>query len=79
MTMKSTLPILGVAALLMAVSAGCDKSSGEGQKTTGKVEAGLGSLTGDGHLEREGKKDEVVGGVKSAASDLKGAVKDATH
>jgi uncharacterized protein YjbJ (UPF0337 family) len=63
---------------LIAVS-GCDKSSGGGQKTAGRIESGVGSMTGDDHLKREGKKDEVVGGVKSAVGDLKGAAKDATH
>jgi uncharacterized protein YjbJ (UPF0337 family) len=66
--------ILAVA--LLALSA-CNQDSGHQQKTTGKIESGVGSLTGDKELKREGKKDEVVGGVKSAASDVKGAVKDA--
>jgi uncharacterized protein YjbJ (UPF0337 family) len=74
-----TLPLLGAAALILLSVAACDKSSGSGQKTAGKIESGVGSITGDQHLKNEGKKDEVVGGVKSAASDIKGAVKDATH
>ncbi|CAN5206342.1 hypothetical protein BH10PSE3_BH10PSE3_01890 [soil metagenome] len=65
-----------IAAALFTLAA-CDKDSGHAQKTTGKIESGVGSITGDKELKREGKKDEVVGGVKSAASDLKGAVKDA--
>ncbi len=61
---------------LLSLSA-CNKDAGHEQKTAGKIESGVGSITGDKKLKREGKKDEVVGGVKSAASDLKGAVKDA--
>lgn len=63
-------------AALLAVSA-CDRDSGHAQKTAGKIESGVGSVTGDKELQREGKKDQVVGSVKSAAGDIKGAVKDA--
>ena len=65
-----------VAVALFTLSA-CDQDTGHAQKTKGKIESGVGSVTGDKSLKREGKKDEVVGGVKSAAGDLKGAVKDA--
>jgi uncharacterized protein YjbJ (UPF0337 family) len=61
---------------LVALSA-CDQDSGHAQKTQGKIESGVGELTGDKSLKKEGRKDEVVGGVKSAGSDLKDAVKDA--
>jgi uncharacterized protein YjbJ (UPF0337 family) len=74
-----SLSLVGAVALALAALAACDKSSGSGQKTAGQIESGVGSLTGDSHLKREGKKDEVVGGVKSAAGDIKGAVKDATR
>ena len=67
-----------LAAALLTLSA-CDKDSGHSQKTAGKIESGVGSITGDKKLKKEGQKDQVVGGVKSAASDLKGAVKDAKN
>jgi len=73
-----TLFIVGAAALSLALAA-CDDSSGHSQKAVGHIESGVGAITGDAKLKREGKKDEVVGGVKSAVGDLKGAVKDATH
>jgi uncharacterized protein YjbJ (UPF0337 family) len=57
----------------------CDKDSGHGQKAAGHVESAVGSITGDEKLRHEGKKDEIVGGVKSAATDLKNAAKDAAH
>lgn len=61
----------------LLVLGACDRDSGRAQRTTGKIESAAGSVTGDAALKREGKKDEVVGGVKTAASDLKGAVKAA--
>ena len=76
--MRSFSAIVPVAFALLGIAA-CDKGSGDTQKTAGHIESGIGSVTGDAHLKREGKKDEVVGGVKSAASDIKGAVKDATQ
>jgi uncharacterized protein YjbJ (UPF0337 family) len=77
--MKLTHPLCHVAILAVAtlVLSACDKDSGHAQKTAGKIESGVGSVTGDKDLKREGKKDQVVGGVKSAAGDLKSAVKDA--
>ncbi len=69
-------------ALLLAIAAalgGCDSGDGGGQKTKGHIESAAGSLTGDRHLKDQGKKDEVVGGVKSTVGDLKSAVHDATH
>ena len=77
-TIRPGLVVTACLAIAAALS-GCDKSSGQGQKTAGHIESGVGSLTGDRHLQREGKKDEVVGGVKSAAGDIKDAVKDAAH
>lgn len=70
---------LVLANLLSLGLSACDKHSGSGQKTAGHIESGVGAITGDDHLKREGKKDEVVGGVKSAAGDVKDAVKDASH
>ncbi len=71
--------LVTVCLVIAAALGACDKTSGQGQKTAGHIESGVGSLTGDRHLQREGKKDEVVGGVKSAAGDIKDAVKDAAH
>ncbi len=74
-----SISLVAAAALAAMALAACDSGSGQGQKTAGHIESGIGSITGDAHLKREGKKDEVVGGVKSAVGDLKGAVKDAAH
>jgi uncharacterized protein YjbJ (UPF0337 family) len=74
--MKTIIVVSAIALSLVSLAA-CDKSSGSGQKTAGKIESGVGSITGDSHLKHEGKKDEVVGGVKSG--DIGGAIKDATH
>jgi uncharacterized protein YjbJ (UPF0337 family) len=63
--------------LAMGLSA-CGDGEGDGQKTKGQFEAAAGSITGDQHLKREGKKDEVVGGVKNAFGDVKHAFHDAT-
>jgi uncharacterized protein YjbJ (UPF0337 family) len=59
--------------------AACDSGEGGGQKTKGQFESAAGSLTGDAKLKNQGKKDEVVGGVKKTVGDLKDAVHDATH
>ena len=81
LSMKIRPSAAAVGALTVAASmlVACDRSSGQGQEATGHIESGLGSLTGDSHLKREGKTDEVVGGVKSAVGDVAGAVKDASH
>jgi uncharacterized protein YjbJ (UPF0337 family) len=55
-----------------------DNQSGAMQKATGHIESAAGELTGNDKLKREGRKDEVVGGVKSVAGDVKDTVKDAT-
>ena len=77
MNLTRPLPYAATFAVALLTLAACNKDSGHEQKTAGKIESGLGSVTGDKKLKREGKKDEVVGGVKSAGSDLKGALKDA--
>jgi uncharacterized protein YjbJ (UPF0337 family) len=59
--------------------AACDSGEGGGQKTKGQFESAAGSLTGDAKLKNQGKKDEVVGGVKKTVGDVKDAVHDATH
>ncbi len=57
----------------------CNSGEGGGQKTKGQLESAAGSLTGDSKLKNQGKKDEVVGGVKQTVGDVKAAVHDATH
>jgi uncharacterized protein YjbJ (UPF0337 family) len=60
--------------------AACNRGgdSGAAQKTTGQIESAAGSLTGNDKLKQDGKKDEVIGGVKSAVGDVKNAVHDAS-
>ncbi|MCI3131811.1 CsbD family protein [Phenylobacterium aquaticum] len=72
------LPAAFALVALMSLGA-CDRDSGHAQKTTGKIESAVGDVTGDKSLQREGQKDEVVGGVKSAVGDLKDAATDAKH
>ncbi len=67
-----------VLAAAMALLDGCGRGDGAGQRTWGRVESALGSITGDAQLKRQGRKDEVIGGVKSTIGDLKDAVHDAT-
>ncbi len=43
----------------------------------GRVKEAAGDLTGDDDLEREGKVDRAVGGVKDAVDDVASKVKDA--
>lgn len=69
------LSLVAITAVALLGLSACDKDAGKTQKTTGKVESAVGAITGDKDLKKEGKKDEVVGGVRSG--DLKGAVKDA--
>ena len=73
MTLTRALPHAAILAVTLLALSACDKDSGHAQKTAGKIESGVGSVTGDKDLKREGKKDEIVGGVKSAGSDLKDA------
>jgi len=77
MNLMRALPHAAILAVALLTLSACDKDSGHAQKTAGKIESGVGAVTGDKSLKREGKKDEVVGGVKSAGSDLKDAIKDA--
>jgi uncharacterized protein YjbJ (UPF0337 family) len=75
---RSILSVAMVGALAASLAA-CDSRDGGGQKTKGQLESAAGSLTGDAKLKRDGKKDEVVGGVKKTVGDMKAAVHDATH
>jgi uncharacterized protein YjbJ (UPF0337 family) len=70
---------LAMVGAVAASLAACNSGDGGGQKTKGQIESAAGSLTGDAKLKRTGKKDEVVGGVKTTVGDLKSAVHDATH
>lgn len=65
-----------VLALAVGLSA-CGDNSGSAQRTEGEIKEVAGSITGDESLEREGKADQAVGGVKDAAQDVGEAVKDA--
>lgn len=62
---------VSIAATVVLV-AGCSKGqdSGSTQATTGHVEQAAGSITGDQHLKNQGKKDQVVGDVKSTVHDV---------
>ena len=64
-------------AALASLLAACGSGEGDGQKTKGNIESAAGSITGDAKLKHEGKKDEVVGGVKNTVGDLKAVVHDA--
>ena len=70
---------MAIVGALAGALAACDSGEGGGQKTKGQFESAAGSLTGDQKLKNDGKKDEVVGGVKNTVGDLKSAVHDATH
>jgi uncharacterized protein YjbJ (UPF0337 family) len=70
--------LAGMAAVMAVCASACERGEGAGQKTKGRIESAAGSITGDAQLKREGKKDEVVGGVKNTIGDLKGAVHDAS-
>jgi len=74
---KITL-LAGMAMVMAVCASACERGEGAGQKTKGQIESAAGSITGDAHLKHEGKKDEVVGGVKNTIGDLKGAVHDAS-
>ncbi|WP_123170750.1 CsbD family protein [Caulobacter flavus] len=77
MNIARPLSLVAIAAAALALTACGDKDSGHAQKTEGEIKSAVGDITGDKDLKREGKKDEVVGGVKSAGEDLKAAAKDA--
>lgn len=77
MNLTRPLSLVAIAAAALALTACGDKDSGHAQKTEGEIKSAVGDLTGDKDLQKEGKRDEVVGGVKSAGEDLKDAAKDA--
>ena len=61
-----------------------DRTEGKWDEMKGKAKEGVGDVTDDEDLEREGKADQVQGKaeqakghVKDAAEDVKGGVKDA--
>lgn len=72
---KAGLAIIlaGAAGLLMACG---DTSDGGAQRTKGDIKEAVGDVTGDKSLQREGEKDQVVGGVKETVEDAKDAIKD---
>jgi len=72
-----------LAALLLAstfaLGACGDTSGGSSQQTKGEIKEAAGEIVGDESLKQEGQADQVVGGVKETADDVKDAVKDATN
>ncbi len=78
--MIHTRSILTSAAMFtaMALSA-CGDSAGDRQQASGEIKEGVGAAIGDESLEREGQADQVVGGVRDAASEVGDAVEDATN
>jgi len=77
--MKIPLPaVVGLAAAAALLGA-CTKHDSDGsvQKATGHLESAAGDLTGSWKLKRDGKKDEVEGGVKSVVGDVKDTIHDA--
>jgi len=75
---RNTALLTAMTMLIAAALGACDRGDGAGQKAKGQLESGVGAVTGDQHLKNQGKKDEVVGGVKKTFGDLKGAVHDAS-
>jgi uncharacterized protein YjbJ (UPF0337 family) len=71
--------VLAGAAMVLALSlSACDRGDGADQKTKGQFESAAGDFTGNDHLKHEGKKDEVVGGVKKTFGDIRDAAHDAS-
>ena len=78
MNLRQTALLAGVAMVMALCVSACERGDGAGQKAKGQVESVAGSVTGDAHLKREGKKDEVEGGIKNTIGDVKDAVHDAS-
>lgn len=78
MKSREMASLAGVALSIAAGLGGCGRGDGAGQQAKGQFESVAGSLTGDQHLRRQGRKDEVVGGVRKSVGDLKAAVHDAS-
>jgi len=51
--------------------------AGKTDKAKGRVKEAAGALTGDASLKREGKLDQLVGGVKEAVENAVDTVRDA--
>ena len=69
-----TLLIGALCAAALGIQACGKTDDGENQQTVGKIEGAVGELTGDEELQREGKKDEIVGGVKETVQDAKDTI-----
>lgn len=50
---------------------------GVADKAKGTIKEGVGKLSGDKDLQREGKADKAKGSVHNAAGDVKDAARDA--
>ena len=48
--------------------------AGEADETKGRIKEGLGDLTDDRDMQREGKADQVGGKVKDAVDDVKDTI-----
>ncbi len=79
MTSRPLLLAACAAVAGLSLAACGDTSGGQAQQTGGEIKEAAGGLVGDESLEREGQKDQVVGGVKETVDDAKDAVKDATN
>jgi len=51
--------------------------AGKTDKAKGRIKEAAGALTNDKSLKREGKIDQIVGGVKEAVENVVDTVKDA--
>ena len=54
-----------------------DKMKGTGKQVEGKVEEGVGKVTGDEDLKAKGKGKQVEGKVQKKAGEAKDKLKDA--
>lgn len=45
-------------------------------KTKGKIKQGVGAVTGNDKMKRDGKRDEAKGHIQGATKEVKAAVKD---
>lgn len=56
-----------------------DKSSSQAQEMKGKIEEKLGAVTGDEHLEDEGKTDQVESAINGVGEKVKEAASKIKH
>lgn len=56
-----------------------DKASNKAQEIKGKIKEKLGAVTGDEHLEDEGKTDQVESAIKGVTEKVKDAASKIKH